>query len=155
MVNYIKAITEFIQTGAFNYNDLAARLDVIYIEGKISKDERDNLLNLAGENAADSLQIDMMEKIAEIERRVYALEHPAPVEPVFPIWTSGYTTQKGETVQYDYDKDGNMDLLRYDGGRAYTALSPGKIEGWHVVTASGEILGTFHGGEFTPINSEV
>lgn len=55
------------------------------------------------------------------------------------------------TVKYDYDGDGNLDLLRYDGVREYTALSPGKIDGWKVVDSQGNILGDFYKGEFTPI----
>ena len=41
-------------------------------------------------------------------------------------------------MRYDVTGDGEYDLCRYDGGRAYTSLSIGKIEGWHLVTASGE-----------------
>lgn len=36
--------------------------------------------------------------------------------------------------------DGVLDLVRYDGGRDYTALSPGKINGWNVVDAAGNVL---------------
>lgn len=32
-----------------------------------------------------------------------------------------------------------------------TALRPGKIDGWHVVNAQGDILGTYYNGEFTPV----
>lgn len=41
-----------------------------------------------------------------------------------------------------------LDFLRYDGGRSYTTLSPGKIDGWHVVDSQGNILGTWYNGEF-------
>lgn len=35
--------------------------------------------------------------------------------------------------------------------REETALRPGKIDGWHVVNAQGDILGTYYNGEFTPV----
>jgi hypothetical protein len=33
----------------------------------------------------------------------------------------------------DVTGDGELDLVRYDGGRASTSLSIGKIEGWHLL----------------------
>ena len=152
MVNYVKTITEYIQTGVYNYEDLCGRLDILYVEGKISLDERDTLITLAADSAQDSAQIDIVSKLKELEDRIYTLEHP--VEPDYPIYVPGYVTKKGEVVKFDYDGDGNYDLLRYDGGRAETSLSPGKIDGWHVVDAQGNILGTYYKGEFTPVNEE-
>ena len=114
MVNYVKTIREYIQTGVFNYEDLCGRLDILYVEGKISLDERDALVTLAADNAQDSAQIDIVSKLKELEDRIYSLEHP--VEPDYPIYTPGYVTKKGEVVKFDYDYDGNYDLLRYDGG---------------------------------------
>lgn len=150
MVNYVKTITEYIQTGAYNYSDFEGRLDVLFVEGKITQNERDELLTLAANGAQDSAQIDVVGKLKELEDRIYALEHP--VEPDYPIYTPGYVTKKGEIIRFDYDGDGIYDLLRYDGGRAETSLSPGKIDGWHVVDTQGNILGTYYKSEFTPAN---
>ena len=60
----------------------------------------------------------------------------------------------GDVVYFDWNNDGILDLLRYDGGRSYTTLSPGKIDGWHVVDSTGNILGTWYNGEFTPEGAE-
>jgi hypothetical protein len=133
----------------FNYDDLAYKLDKLYIEGKLTELERDELLTLAAEKASDAEQVDVYAKLVDLEHRIVALETAD-----IPIWTAGYTTKKGEVVKFDYDKDGEYDLLRYDGGRASTALSPGKIDGWHVVDFAGNILGTYYNGEFTPVNDE-
>ena len=124
----------------------------MFILGKLTTEELEELLDLAAENARDEKQVDVVEKLKALEDRVYALEHP--VEPDYPIYVPGYVTKKGETIRFDYNQDGVYDLLRYDGGRAETALSPGKIDGWHVVDANGEILGTYYKGEFTPVNAE-
>ena len=152
MTNLINAISDYIKTGLYNYTDLENRLDILFAEGKLTKEERDELLGMAADSAQASAQMDVVEKISDLERRVFALEHKEEAEPIFPVWVPGYTTKKGEIVRYDYDKDGNYDLLRYDGGRALTALSPGKIDGWHVVDENGNVLGTFYKGEFTPAN---
>ena len=145
-----------INGGNFNLTEMETKIDTLWVKGSLTEAERNELLELAAAKANDLNQIDVVARIAELERRVYALENPAEEEQpevVYPIWESGYITAKGETVQFDYDNDGNLDLLRYDGGRATTSLSPGKIDGWHVVDANGEILGTYYKGEFTPVDT--
>lgn len=146
-----------INGGNFNLTEMETKIDTLWVKGSLTEAERNELLELAAAKANDISQIDVVARIADLERRVYALENPAEKEQqevVYPVWESGYITSKGETVQFDYDNDGNLDLLRYDGGRATTSLSPGKIDGWHVVDSEGNILGTFYKGEFTPVNSE-
>jgi hypothetical protein len=146
MKDFIESV---IATGNYVLSEMEERIQKMYVLGKLTTEELEELLSLAANNARDSMQIDVTAKLKELEDRIYALEHP--VTPDFPVWVAGYVTKKGETVQYDYDGDGVMDLLRYDGGRAETALRPGKIDGWHVVDSVGTILGTFYGGEFTPL----
>ena len=148
-----------INGGNFNLTEMETKIDTLWVKGSLTEAERNELLELAAAKANDLNQIDVVARIAELERRVFALENPPEEEQgepevVYPVWEAGYITAKGETVQFDYDNDGTLDLLRYDGGRATTSLSPGKIDGWHVVDANGEILGTFYKGEFTPVNSE-
>ena len=143
---------EFIQsilaTGNFVLSEMEERIQKMYILGKLTEEEMTELLAYAADRAADNKQVDLYGKVVELENRIFALEHP--VTPTYPVWTSGYTTAKGEVVQYDYDGDGTLDLLRYDGGRDQTALSPGKIAGWHVVDENGNILGDYLSGVFTP-----
>ena len=134
MFNYLK---NFLMTNIFNLADIEYKLDKMYIESKITEAERDELLAIAAEHCVDSAQIDYVEKLKELEDRIFALEHP---EPTFAIWVTGYVTKNGETVQYDADGDGVMELCRYDGGRAETSLRPFKIEGWHIVDAQGNII---------------
>ena len=149
MKDFIESV---IRTGNYILSEMEERIQKMYVLGKLTEQEMTELLALAADNARDSMQIDLTAKLKELEDRIYALEHP--VEPDYVIWYSGYVTKKGETVKFDYDNDGVYDLLRYDGGRAETALRPGKIDGWHVVDADGNILGTYYNGEFIPVNSE-
>lgn len=149
MKDFIESV---ILTGNYILSEMEERIQKMYVMGKLTEAEMVELLDLASENARDGMQIDVVEKLKDLEDRVFALEHP--VEPDYPIYVPGYVTKQHETVKFDYDNDGVYDLLRYDGGRAETALSPGKIEGWHVVDQNGEILGTYYKGEFTPVNAE-
>lgn len=143
-------ITSIILTGNYVLAEMEERIQKMYVLGKLTTEDMTELLDLAAENAKDNLQIDITAKLKELEDRIFALEHPA--EPEYPIYVPGYVTKKGETIRFDYDNDDIYDLLRYDGGRAETALAPGKIDGWHVVDAQGNILGSYYKGEFTPVN---
>ena len=123
---------EVISTGSYVVSDMEERIETVYAAGKITAAERVELLTMAAENARDAVQIDVVAKIAELEGRIAKLEAKGVV-----VWTAGHATAKGETVLYDVDKDGKLDYCRYDGGRASTALSPGKINGWVVLDAEG------------------
>lgn len=149
-----------INGGNFVLSEMETKIDTMWVKGSLTEAERNELLALAAEKANDINQIDVMVKLAELQNeiirldnRIIALENPGEVEQdevFYEVWTPGYVTSKGETVAYDYDNDGDMDLLRYDGGRATTSISPGKVTGWHVVDSEGNIIGDYYKGAFTP-----
>lgn len=127
-----------ISTGSYVVSDMEERIETVYAAGKITAAERVELLTMAAENARDAVQIDVVAKLAELEGRVAKLEAKGVV-----VWTAGHATAKGETVLYDVDKNGTYEYCRYDGGKASTALSPGKIGGWVVLSAEGgQIIAT-------------
>jgi hypothetical protein len=137
-MNTFELYKEVISTGSYVVSDMEERIETVYAAGKITAAERAELLTMAAENAKDAAQIDVVAKLAELEGRIAKLEAKGVV-----VWTTGHATAKGETVLYDVDKDGKLDYCRYDGGRASTALSPGKINGWVVLDAEGgQIIAT-------------
>ena len=101
------------------------------IEDCIAENEND-AKQFAADNADDSKEIDVTAKLVEFDQRISRLEAAGVV-----VWTSGHITAKGETVLYDILKEGQLRYLRYDGGRASTSLSPGKINGWVVLASAG------------------
>ena len=121
-----------IQLGRYNAATMEEKIESMYASDRINADERVELLRLCDENANDVYQLDIVAKLAELEERISKIESAGVV-----VWTSGHTTHKGETVLYDVLKDGVMRYCRYDGGRSYTALSPGKIDGWVVLASIG------------------
>lgn len=127
---------EFIKSIIAMHNyvlaDMEERITKMYLMGKITAEDMAELLDLAAENANDSKEIDIAATLADFEQRISALESKG-----IKVWVSGMITAKGQTVLYDFDKDGVLDRVRYDGGRATTASSPGKIEGWVVVDENG------------------
>lgn len=126
-----------INGGMFVLADMEDKIETCWVEGKLSLEEKLSLLNLAAEKADDARQIDVCAMIADLEQRVSALESKGVV-----VWVAGMVTARGQTVLYDVDKDGTLDYCRYDGGRASTASSPGKIEGWVKVDGNGNVTHT-------------
>lgn len=116
----------------YNAEEMERKIEEMYASGKLTSEQRVELLNLCDENARDYAQVDIMQKLVDLEKRVEAIEAQGIV-----VWTSGHSTKKGETVLYDIDKDSTLDYVRYDGGRSYTTLSPGKIEGWVRLDSAG------------------
>ena len=127
-----------IETGEYRISDMEERIETVYAQGKISAEQRAELLSLASDHAKDTLQIDIIAKLADLESRISVLESAGVV-----VWKSGMSTAKGQTVLYDILKEGQLRYCRYDGGRSATSLSPGKIEGWVILeTAGGAVTHT-------------
>ena len=156
MIDYEGAVRRIIESKSYSLEALEDRIDTLWVEGKLADADREELLPLAAEHARDTFQVDVLAKLADLERRVYELEHPTDI---YPVWTPGYVTSRGEVVRYDVTGDGELDLCRYDGGRASTSLSIGKIDGWHLLDRELNIVATItrdaEGGYVvTPIEPE-
>ena len=129
----IKSIFEtVINSGKFVLTDMETKIETAWVEGKLTTEEKVYLLNLADEKADDVIQIDIPTILADFEARIAVLESAGVV-----VWKAGMSTAKGQTVLYDIIKEGILRYCRYDGGRASTALSPGKIDGWVILSGAG------------------
>ena len=125
-------LESIINTGNYVLADMEERIQKMYVLGKLTEEEMVYLLNLAAEKADDSKQLDLVAMIADLEQRVSVLESAGVL-----VWKQGMVTAKGQTVLYDVLKEGQLRYCRYDGGRATTSSSPGKIEGWVVLASAG------------------
>lgn len=125
-------IRNLILSGGYKLDAMEKTIERHYVRDELTEEQRTELLNLAADHADDSKEVDVLAILADLEQRVARLESTGVV-----VWTSGHITAKGETVLYDILKEGQLRYLRYDGGRASTALSPGKIDGWVVLSAAG------------------
>lgn len=130
MLDYKALMISVIMRGEYSLEALEERIDRLWLEGKITEQDREELLPMAAQHADDRYQVDVVAKLADLEQRVWEFEHP--VEQ-YEIWTPGKTTQKHEIVRFDVTGDGELDLCQYNGGREYTTLSIGKIEGWNML----------------------
>ena len=125
---------QVIKTGQFVLAEMEDRIDKAFVMGKISAEDTVELKELAAEYAKDEKQIDVAAILADLEKRLEVLESAG-----IRVWVNGMTTAKGQTVLYAILKpdDTTLKYCRYDGGRASTALSPGKIDGWVVLASAG------------------
>ena len=129
MKDFIESV---IRTGNYVLAEMEERIQKMYVLGKITAEELAELLQMAADYADDNKQIDIAATLADLERRIEILESAGVV-----VWKSGMSTAKGQTVLYDIIKEGILRYCRYDGGRASTALSPGKIDGWVILSGAG------------------
>lgn len=129
MKNFIVGV---INKGDYKLDEIEMKVKKLFVLGDLTESEMDYLLKFAADNVDDSKQINLYNKIIELEGRIEALE---TVDYV--IYTAGYTTKRGQIIKFDIDKDGIYEYVTYLGGRTSTSLSPGKIEGWYKVTSNG------------------
>ena len=131
-------IRNLILSGGYRLDAMERTIERHYVRGELSEAERVELLSLAAEHADESKEIDIVAVLADLERRIEILESAG-----VKVWVSGMSTAKGQTVLYDIIKEGRLRYCRYDGGRSATALSPGKIDGWVILSgAGGEVTHT-------------
>lgn len=131
MYEFIKSL---INAGGYRLEAMERTIERHYVRGDITDNQRVELLQLAADHADDSKEIDVVAVIADLERRIEILESAGVV-----VWKQGMSVAKGQTVLYPILKpaDTTLRYCRYDGGRSATALSPGKIDGWVILSGAG------------------
>lgn len=131
-------LESIIRTGNYKLSDMEERIYKLFAMGKLEEADVPELLNMAAEYARDEKQIDVAAILADLEKRIEVLESAGVV-----VWKQGMNVAKGQTVLFDIINEGKLRYCRYDGGKASTALSPGKISGWVVLaSAGGEVTHT-------------
>ena len=121
-----------INKGEYKLEDIEYKIKKLWMLGDITEENMEELLQLAADSVDNTAQVEMLDLIADLQRRVEALETADYV-----VWYAGKVTAKNEIVKFDLDGDGVYDYVTYAGGRSETSLGVGKIEGWYKVTSNG------------------
>lgn len=131
MYDFIKSL---ILAGGYRLDAMEKTIERHYVRGDLTEAQRVELLQLAADHADESKEIDIVAVLADLERRIEVLESAGVV-----VWKQGMSVAKGQTVLYPILKpaDTTLRYCRYDGGRSATALSPGKIDGWVILSGAG------------------
>lgn len=125
-------IVGVIEKGDYKLDEIEVKIKKLYVLGDLTEEEMNELLQLAADSVDNSAQIDLFQKVVDLEHRIEALETADYV-----VWKAGYVTKRNEIVKFDLDGDGVYDYVMYAGGRTETSLSVGKIDGWYKVTSAG------------------
>jgi hypothetical protein len=130
VIDYKSYVETVILRGTFVLSEMEDKINKLWVEGKLTDADREALLPMAAEHADDRFQIDVMEKLADLGRRVWALENPVTQ---YREWYKGLEVLQHEIVRYDVTGDGEYDLCQYNGGRASTVSWIGGIDGWQLL----------------------
>lgn len=112
MYDIIKSV---INSGDYELESMITRIDRMYIRGKITEEEADELIKLARENVDELNSIDIAKQFADHEKRIRALEdmvmspeHPevpdnpdVEVDPEFPQYVSNVGYINGDKVTFN------------------------------------------------------
>lgn len=110
MFNIIKSV---ISNKNFELKDILKKIDTQWISGKVTDEERDELISLAQNRANASDSIDLLEKISELEKRVTELEKMIAEKD-----TSDESEEETETLKYAEYQSGkwyyNGDIMIFE-----------------------------------------
>ena len=114
MYNIIKTV---ITSGNFELTDIIRKIDTVWFEGKITDEEKSELVEMAQGKANPQHSMDLIAKVADLEKRVKILE------------AKGNTATEGEEVTETYEpfEEGkwyyNGDKVSFEGNN-YTCIAP-------------------------------
>lgn len=112
MYSVIKSI---IESGNFELSDMLNKIEVMWLKGSITDEEKDELIQLARDNADVSQSVDVMTKLIDLDQRIVTLEKqvaqlladapetdPKPVE--YPEYEDGKWYYKDDTITFNGKK---------------------------------------------------
>ena len=101
-------IRSVIESRRYALADMLAKLDVIWLQGQITEEEREELICMAREKADPALSLNLYGALADLTARVEALEDRPQGE--FPPYAPGKIYRAGNCITF--------------GGRHYRCTAP-------------------------------
>lgn len=127
-----------IESGQYDLTDILKKIDVQWISGKITEEQRNELIQLAQGNASIKNSVDVLAKLAEMEQRLIAVEKEiialkapsdTPEEPDAGEETTPETYPEYVAGKWYY----NGDKISFE-GEIYTCIAPeGSVCTWNPV----------------------
>ena len=93
-------IKNVLSRGGYNLSAVLSKIDTVWAEGKLSDEQRDELIGLARKGANAEKDIDLMAKITELEERIRALEGTVSGED-FQEYAPGKWYYGGDTCHFE------------------------------------------------------
>lgn len=102
MYNIIKTV---ITSGNFELTDIIRKIDTVWFEGKIIDEEKAELVEMAQGKANPQHSMDLVAKVADLEKRVKTLETQTPSEPEdeeeYPPFVEGKWYYNGDKISFE------------------------------------------------------
>lgn len=101
MFNITKKV---IENRNYELSALLKKLSALWVQGELTDEEREELIDLARKNADVQNSIDVLTKLEELDRRVRALEEErvnAPTTEEFEPYTVGKWYYNGDKVAFE------------------------------------------------------
>lgn len=119
MYEIIKSV---IQNGTYILSDIFKKIDTIWVQGDITDEERTELIQLARDNADYTMELDVLQKLEDHEKRLKALEEgsstPEPGPDEYPEYVPGKWYYKGDKITHN--------------GKRYECIAPeGQVCTWN------------------------
>lgn len=131
-------IKKVLERGDFSLSAMEEKINKAWIVDELTDEQKAALLDLAYANANEGKEFDVLKAVNDLQSEVAEIKAKLFVEHSdYEVWVSGMSVAKGQIVLCDVDGDGAYDFCMYDGGRDYTGLSIGKIDGWYKTDVDG------------------
>lgn len=100
MFNTVKNV---LSQGDYNLKGILNKIEVLWVKGKLTDEEHEELIVLARDGAKTENDLDILLKLDELEKRVRALEGNAdkPDEDIYPEYQEGKWYYKGDKVSFE------------------------------------------------------
>lgn len=94
---------DVIRQRNYNLTDMLSKIDKYYIEGKLTDEEKSELITFARENANVQESIDVLKKLEEFDLRLKAFEEDKAAEPGedYPAFIEGKWYYNGDKCSED------------------------------------------------------
>lgn len=98
-----------IESKNYELTDMLKKIDVLWVQGSITEEQRNELIALARQNAEVQQSVDVLAKLEEHDRRIKALEdaqtstddEEEPSKTEYPEYTAGNWYYAGDTITFE------------------------------------------------------
>lgn len=97
-----EVIENVILEGRYELSDILRKIDVYWLQSKLTDEEKTALVKLAREHADITASLDLVKKVEELNVRVTALENKEQTEPgeEYPAYVPGKWYYKDDKITF-------------------------------------------------------
>lgn len=97
------AVKNVLAQGDYNLKDMLNKIEYLWVKGKLTNEENEELIALARGGATTENSLDVLAKLDELEKRVRALESNTdkPDADTYPEYQNGKWYYKGDKCSFE------------------------------------------------------